>query len=151
MIDTMAVSAVGSATAAGRPKLSPEQQAQVAKLAARDKEVRAHEAQHMAAAGSLAVGGPQYTYQAGPDGKLYAVGGEVKMSFSSGANPEETLAKAERMRSAATAPADPSGQDMVVAARASQLEASAREEKRKQSLSATDVSSAAQLKARPQG
>jgi hypothetical protein len=108
----------------GGEQLTPEEMAQVAKLAARDREVRAHEAQHIAAAGSMA-GGAQYTYQMGPDGKMYAIGGRVKITVSPGSTPEETLAKARQIRAAATAPSDPSGQDMAVAARASQMEADA--------------------------
>jgi len=49
---------------------------ELAKLKARDREVRAHEAAHTAAAGSLAKGGPSFTFQRGSDGRLYAVGGE---------------------------------------------------------------------------
>jgi hypothetical protein len=108
----------------GREQLTPEEMAQVAKLAARDREVRAHEAQHIAAAGAMA-GGAQYIYQMGPDGKMYAIGGSVKITVAAGGTPEETLAKARQLRAAANAPADPSGQDMSVAARASQMESDA--------------------------
>jgi hypothetical protein len=45
-----------------------------------------------------------------------------------GATPEETLAKARQLRAAANAPADPSDQDMAVAAKASELEAKAMRE-----------------------
>ena len=107
MPEATAISGVGSVTSAVRPRLTVEEVAQVAKLAARDREVRLHEAQHMAAAGSLAVGGPQFTYQTGPDGKLYAVGGEVKLSVASGQTPEETISRAAQMRAAATAPRRP--------------------------------------------
>lgn len=116
------VSAIGAVN--GGKKLTAEEMAEVAKLAARDREVRAHEAQHAAAAGGMASG-TQYDYEMGPDGKMYAVGGKVQMTVSSGRTPEETLAKARQLRAAANAPADPSGQDMAVAARASQMEAEA--------------------------
>ncbi len=108
----------------GGEQLTAEEQAEVAKLAARDREVRAHEAQHLAAAGSLASG-VEYTYEMGPDGKMYAVGGEVKIVVSSGGTPEEALARARQLRAAANAPADPSGQDMAVSAKASAMEADA--------------------------
>jgi hypothetical protein len=105
--------------------LSPEEQAEVAELRSRDAEVRAHEAAHMAAGGGLA-GGASFTYQTGPDGKRYAVGGEVSINTSGGNTPEETLSRAQRIRAAALAPADPSGQDRAVAAMAGQMEAQAR-------------------------
>ncbi|MFQ5934609.1 MAG: putative metalloprotease CJM1_0395 family protein [Dehalococcoidia bacterium] len=48
--------------------------AEIARLKARDAQVRAHEQAHVAAAGGLATGGPKFSFQRGPDGKLYAVG-----------------------------------------------------------------------------
>jgi hypothetical protein len=114
---TAAIGAVG-----GKWKLSPEELAEVAKLAARDRDVRAHEAAHMAAAAGLSAGGAEYTYQRGPDGKLYAVGGKVNIATTASQSPEEALAKARQLRAAATAPSDPSPQDDAVAAQASQME-----------------------------
>jgi hypothetical protein len=104
-------------TASGK-ELTPEQQAQLAKLQARDREVRAHEQAH-AAAGGAAAGAPSYSYQTGPDGKQYAVGGEVpiRASASSG-NPRQAIAQLQQVVRAATAPAQPSGQDRAVAAQA---------------------------------
>ena len=102
----------------------------VDQLQSRDREVRAHEAAHQAAGGG-AVGGASYSYQQGPDGKQYAVGGEVSVDLSSnGGSPEATIAKMARVRAAATAPAEPSGQDLAVAAAASAIEAEARQELR---------------------
>jgi hypothetical protein len=108
-------------------ELSPEEQQMVRELEARDREVRAHEAAHVAAAGGLA-GSPSYSFQTGPDNKQYAVGGEVSIDTSPGRTPEETVMKAARIRAAAVAPADPSGQDMSVAAAATQMEMKARME-----------------------
>ena len=105
-----------------KTQLSSEEQDQVKKLQARDAEVRAHEAAHLAAAGSLAMGGPNYQYQRGPDGKNYAVGGDVRIDTSKGRTPEESLQRAQQIRAAALAPAAPSGQDMQVAAAASRME-----------------------------
>lgn len=103
--------------------------AELAKLKARDREVRAHEAAHAAAAGSLAKGGPSYTYQRGSDGRLYAVGGEVSIDTSAvSGDPEATIQKARQIRAAANAPANPSAQDRAVAAQASRMEAEARRE-----------------------
>ena len=107
--------------------LTAEEQAQVEKLKARDAEVKNHEAAHLAAAGQYAKGGPKYVYQTGPDGKQYAIGGSVSIDVSPvSGNPQATLQKAQQVRSAALAPAEPSGQDQKVAAAASQMEAEAR-------------------------
>ena len=107
----------------------------IEQLKSRDREVRAHEQAHAAAAGGLALGGPSYTYQYGPDGQAYAVGGEVNIDTSPGNSPEATIAKAKQIRAAALAPADPSGQDRAVAAAASQLEAQAQQELTQKTLS----------------
>ncbi len=109
-------------------QLSEEQQQMVRELQKRDREVRSHEAAHQAAGGGLA-GGASFSFQTGPDGRQYAIGGEVPIDVSGGRTPEETIAKAQRIRSAALAPADPSPQDRAVAAMASQMEAQARREK----------------------
>ncbi len=109
--------------------LSEQELKQVQELKTRDREVRAHEAAHLAAAGSLAIGGASYSYQRGPDGVQYAVGGEVSIDTSAVAgDPEATLEKAQRIRSAALAPAQPSSQDLNVAAQAAQLAVQARAE-----------------------
>ena len=101
----------------------------LAELKTRDREVRAHEAAHSAAAGSLTTGGPQFTYQRGTDGRLYAVGGEVNIDTSAVAgDPQATIQKAQRIRAAALAPANPSAQDRSVATQATRLEAQARQE-----------------------
>ncbi|MCP3986264.1 MAG: hypothetical protein GY723_17940 [bacterium] len=100
-------------------ELTEEEQREVEELTRRDREVRAHEAAHKAAAGSLAKGGASFSYETGPDGRRYAVGGEVSIDASPvGDDPAATARKMERVRMAALAPADPSGQDRQVAARA---------------------------------
>lgn len=109
-------------------ELSDAEKEQVRELKTRDAEVRAHEAAHAAAAGSLASGGPSYDYQRGPDGANYAVGGEVGISVGSGNTPEERAANADKAQRAASAPANPSGADRAVAAKAAQVAASARAE-----------------------
>ena len=101
----------------------------VQQLKSRDREVRAHEAAHAAAGGQYVTGGPSFTYQKGPDGQSYAIGGEVRIDASKVPNdPEATKAKAEIVRRAALAPAQPSTQDLQVAARSSQTAAQARVE-----------------------
>jgi hypothetical protein len=106
-------------------ELTADEQQMVAELRTRDAEVRSHESAHMAAGGGL-TGGMSLSYQLGPDGKRYAVGGEVSIDASPGNTPEETVLKAQRVRAAALAPAEPSAQDRSVAARAGQMEADAR-------------------------
>lgn len=110
-------------------ELTEEQQHQVEQLKTTDREVRAHEAAHIAAAGGLARGGASFSYQTGPDGRRYAVGGEVSIDTSAvRGNPQATIQKAQTIRAAALAPANPSGPDRAVAAAAGQLEATARAE-----------------------
>ena len=109
-------------------ELTEEEEEQVRELEGRDQEVRRHEQAHMAAGGQYTQGGPTYDYQTGPDGQRYAVGGKVKVDTSSGRTPEETIAKAQTIRRAALAPADPSAADRAIAANASRMEAQARQE-----------------------
>ncbi len=97
-------------------------------LAARDREVRAHEQAHAAVGGQYA-GAPSYTFQRGPDGVNYAVAGEVPISLPANlSDPEAALAAAEQVRRAALAPAEPSAQDRSIAARAANLAIEARAE-----------------------
>ena len=114
-------------------QLSEAEQQTVAKLKARDREVRAHEQAHLSAAGPHARGGPSFQYQKGPDNARYAVGGEVQMDVSPVAcDPQATIRKAQMIRAAALAPANPSSQDQQVAAAATKMEAQAQQELRQQ-------------------
>ncbi|MEM9828024.1 MAG: putative metalloprotease CJM1_0395 family protein [Planctomycetota bacterium] len=120
--DTGTPKTAGTKAASGED-LSPEEIEQVEWLSARDREVRTHEQAHLAAAGPYARGGPTYTFQTGPDGRQYAIGGEVEIDTSPvKGDPEATAAKARVVRAAALAPAEPSGQDRKVAAQATQME-----------------------------
>lgn len=103
-----------------------EEQRILQQLKSRDREVRAHEAAHIAAGRPYVRSGPSYTYQRGPDGRSYAIGGQVQLDTSEARDPEATLQKAEQVRRAALAPAQPSPQDLSVAADASQIAARAR-------------------------
>ncbi len=108
--------------------------AQIQELAARDREVRAHEQAHAAAAGQYGSS-PSYEYVRGPDGAGYAVGGSVDIDTSPIAgDPAATLRKAEQLQRAASAPAEPSGQDRQVAAQVAQMAQQARAELREQTL-----------------
>lgn len=120
--DQGAAGADGGYDRRGRPvaksgQLSPAQQRQVQRLQARDAEVKAHEAAHQAAGGGL-VGAASFTYQKGPDGRSYAIGGEVSIKAGSERTPAATISKMQQVIAAATAPAQPSGQDLAVAAQA---------------------------------
>lgn len=106
-------------------QLSDEEKLQVAKLQQRDSEVRTHEASHMAAGAGL-TSGANFTYQKGPDSKMYAVGGEVEIDTSPGKTPEETIQKAQQIKRAALAPSSPSPADLKIAANAASMEASAK-------------------------
>jgi hypothetical protein len=119
---------VSSKSASDTVQLSDEAKAVVSSLQARDRQVRAHEQAHLAASGGLATSGASYTYQKGPDGVSYAVGGEVSIDVSEGNTPQDTIVRAITIRSAALAPADPSGPDRAIAAQASQMEQQARTE-----------------------
>jgi hypothetical protein len=113
--------------------LSEDQKQQVNQLQKRNAEVKAHEQAHMAAGGGIVQGGAAYQYQNGPDGKQYAVGGEVKIDLSSENSPDATIRKMQQVRRAALAPAEPSGTDRAVAAQATQIETKARMERTEQS------------------
>ncbi len=119
--------------------LSSEEKQQVNDLKRRDAEVKAHEQAHMAAGGGVVQGGASYEYQRGPDGRTYAVGGEVQIDMSAENTPEATVAKMQQVQRAALAPAQPSGTDRAVAARAAQVEARARAEKTQASAPATET------------
>jgi hypothetical protein len=109
-------------------ELTEEEQQQVDQLKQRDREVRSHEQAHSAAAGRYANGGPQFEFTTGPDGRQYATGGHVNIDVGPANTPEATLIKAQVIRRAALAPADPSGQDRSVASAATQLERDARKQ-----------------------
>jgi hypothetical protein len=110
----------------GEHELTKAEQEEVRELKEKDREVRAHEMAHKAAAGELAPSGPHYEYQTGPDGHDYAVGGHVPIKIPASDDPKETLAKAEKARQAALAPADPSPADRAVAQEASHMASQAR-------------------------
>lgn len=109
--------------------LTDEDLLEVALLAQRDAEVRAHEMAHIAAGGPYVTGGASYSYQTGPDGRRYAIGGEVGIDTSMDSeDPAENIAKARIIARAALAPAEPSGQDLQVAAAARAMEINAQRE-----------------------
>jgi hypothetical protein len=120
-----------SASASSMDKLTVEEQQQVVALQERDTEVRGHEAAHQAAGGGL-TGGASFTYQQGPNGKQYAIGGEVSISTKGGSSPREAIANARQVIAAAMAPGNPSGQDFAVASSARMMEIKAEQQLAKQ-------------------
>ncbi len=114
-------------------ELSEEERQQVARLAEADRDVRAHEQAHRAAAGPYARGATSFTFVTGPDGKQYAVGGEVQIDVSPvPGDPEATVRKAQVIKAAANATANPSPEDRQVAQQAQQMEQQARQEAARQ-------------------
>ena len=99
-------------------ELTDGQKRQLQQLKARDTEVRAHEQAHSRAGGQYASA-PSYQYTRGPDGRQYAVAGEVTTDASEiPGNPKPTITKMDIVIRAALAPAEPSSQDSKVAAQA---------------------------------
>lgn len=107
---------------AAETELSPQEQRRIAELKRIDAAVRAHEQAHIAVGRELITSGPNYEYTYGPDGKRYAVGGEVGIDTSPEREPEANIDKGQRIQDTALAPVDPSPQDYRVAATGKQLE-----------------------------
>ncbi|MFO7802878.1 MAG: putative metalloprotease CJM1_0395 family protein [Desulfovermiculus sp.] len=109
--------------------LSQAERQVLQELKSREREVKAHEQAHIAAGGQYVQGGANYSYRIGPDGKMYAVGGEVSIDVSPvPGDPQATIEKAEAIQRAAKAPAQPSAQDASVAAQAASMEMQAQME-----------------------
>lgn len=125
----------GEDPSAGRENAEARQEEQkqqaekkeIEELKARDQEVRTHEQAHASVGGQYA-GAPSYDFETGPDGRQYAVGGEVSIDISEESTPEETLRKMQQVKAAALAPAEPSPQDLRVASEATQRASEARAE-----------------------
>ena len=116
-----------------------QQERIINELEDRDKEVRTHELAHASVGGSV-TGSPNYSFKTGPDGKKYAVGGEVSVDLSivSG-NPTATIAKMQKVHAAALAPVNPSAQDRRVAANAIQIILQAQSELQDQDSAAVNT------------
>lgn len=120
--------------------LTDEQRQQLQQLKARDTEVRAHEQAHSRAGGQYA-GAPSYQYTRGPDGRQYAVSGEVTIDASEiPGNPKATVTKMEIVIRAALAPAEPSSQDSKVAAQARAAKVKAQAEARREDTGSDNAS-----------
>jgi len=124
-------------------ELTDEQRDLVEALKMRDQEVRAHERAHKSIGGRY-TGSVSFSYQDAPDGKRYAVGGEVPIDIAPVAGDlQATIVKMNTVKAAALAPSDPSSQDKNVAATAVRIIAEARSDLaiEKQSESVSEGSS----------
>lgn len=117
---------------AAEQQTEQQEQKEIQELKARDQEVKVHEQAHAAIGGRYA-GAPSYSYELGPDGKQYAVGGEVQIDISPiPGDPQATVQKMQQVRAAALAPAEPSAADRRIAAEAAQRQIQAQAELVKQ-------------------
>lgn len=115
------------------------EQRQIESMKERDQEVRTHEQAHATIGGQYA-GSPQYDFQRGPDGQRYAIDGEVSIDVSTENTPQQTIRKMQQVRAAALAPAEPSPQDLQVAAEASRIAFEARSKLAEERKGASAVS-----------
>ncbi len=107
-------------------KLEQHELRLIKELQQTDTEVRRHEMAHVVSGGTYVTSGANFTYQRGPDGKNYAVGGEVTIDTSPvPGDPQATAQKMRQVKAAALAPANPSPQDLKVAAMATSVAAKA--------------------------
>jgi hypothetical protein len=113
----------------GLQKFNDQELRELESLKARDREVKAHERAHLSAAGGFATGGASFSFKQGPDGVRYAVAGEVQIDTSPvPGDAAATIRKADVIRRAAMAPAQPSGPDLQIAARATAMASDAQVE-----------------------
>jgi hypothetical protein len=108
-------------------QLQQRRDAVVQKLKTMDSRVRMQE-RSQAAAGANLSGSPIYDYRTGPDGRRYAVAGEVAIAVRAGATPEATIGRARSARSVALGSARPSLGERAAAESARRLEQLARHE-----------------------
>lgn len=78
-----------------------------------DSQTKAHEQLHASLANTK--GAISYTYQTGPDGKLYATGGNVRLDTSLPKDEKAALAKLNELQKASLAPSGLSGADAQIA------------------------------------
>ncbi|MBL1320168.1 MAG: hypothetical protein COA63_003790 [Methylophaga sp.] len=127
-------------------QLSEQDLQQIKQLKTRDSIVRAHEMAHITAGHGITQGSANFSFQRGPNGIQYAIGGEVQIDTSKiTGDPVATLKKAVQIQTAALAPLQPSSQDRTIAANAAQMAIEARSEIKQQpteSESPDDFSSA---------
>ncbi|AZG73099.1 putative metalloprotease CJM1_0395 family protein [Shewanella livingstonensis] len=141
--DDKAAEQVEQQVAKKQQQIAQAETKQIDQLAQRDTEVKTHEQAHAAVGGSLAQS-PSYQYEKGPDGRRYAVEGEVSIDVSTvSGDAQATLTKMQKVYAAAMAPVQPSMADIRVAAQALQNMNEANKEliqHRQQNVSSTQKS-----------
>ena len=86
------------------------------KFKKQDAEIKSHEQIH-ASIGQTTT--PiSYNYQQGPDGKMYAVGGSVRLDTSMPSDPKAAAFKLDMLQRAASGPSDVSGADVAISSQA---------------------------------
>lgn len=101
----------------------------LAELKKADTQVRQHEMAHVTAGAGVVTSGASFSYKRGPDGRNYAVAGEVSIDTAPvPGDPQATIRKMRQVKTAALAPASPSSQDLKVASRATAMAAKAASE-----------------------
>jgi hypothetical protein len=109
--------------------LTAEEKTAIDRLRQRDGQVRQEEQAHAGTAGA-AAGPISYTYATGPDGRQYAVGGEVSVRLSNpSGDPAQYAQAAVRLSAAAHAAHNPSAADLSAASKGYQALAAALAEK----------------------
>lgn len=83
------------------------------KFKQRDSEIKTHEQTHASSAHTTAP--IAYNYDVGPDGKLYAAGGHVRLDTSVPKNEEEASFKLDQIKKAASSSSDLSSADAQIA------------------------------------
>ena len=78
-----------------------------------DANIQSHEQTHASIGRTTAP--ISYTYQEGPDGKMYAIGGHVKLDTSIPDDPKAALFKLDQIKRASLGPSDVSGADIGIA------------------------------------
>lgn len=82
-----------------------------------DANIRSHEQVHATIGATTSP--ISYVYQQGPDGKMYAVGGHVKLDVSLPDDPKAASYKLDQIKKAASAPGDMSSADASISTQAS--------------------------------
>ncbi|MCL1115857.1 MULTISPECIES: putative metalloprotease CJM1_0395 family protein [Pseudomonadati] len=115
----------------------------ISELSKRDIEVKTHEQAHKGIGGMFAQS-PSFSYEKGPDGKRYAVDGEVQIDVGViKGDPQATFNKMQKVYAAAMAPNQPSSADIRVAAEAvqkmNQAKAEMAEQRQEKIVPAEDI------------
>ncbi|MGB3750737.1 MAG: putative metalloprotease CJM1_0395 family protein [Arcobacteraceae bacterium] len=85
----------------------------VEKFRKKDAEIRTHEQVHASIGNTTTP--ISYSYQQGPDGKMYAIGGSVRFDTSIPNDPKAASFKLDMLQKAAAGPAQMSGADGSIA------------------------------------